>query len=245
MDYYNYNNNNISNNSYGYQMNKINSTTYNSSPAFQQNKPSQQVHQQVAGLQSINMTNNCTNKNSPLEYLERLALLPESVEVKNNSEKFDEINNNQKKRNFSNNSEEFLINNNSKKVCNNNHQMGMNFSNQRANLILNESPSSSSSTTSSSSTSSSSFNAFLPHNSILTDVDCDHLTDENTNSNNGNNIIDAANFDFLDYLPELNSTTIDQTITTATSFSNININNSEGLDLLDAAAADTDLSSWF
>ena len=29
------------------------------------------------------------------------------------------------------------------------------------------------------------------------------------------NIIDASNFDFLDYLPELNSNTIDQTITTA------------------------------
>ncbi len=27
------------------------------------------------------------------------------------------------------------------------------------------------------------------------------------------NIIDASNFDFLDYLPELNSNTIDQTIT--------------------------------
>ncbi len=261
LDYYNYNNN-TSNNSYGYQQNINNTAAYNSNPAFQQNKTPQQVHQQVGGPQahSMSMTNNNSNKNSPLEYLERLALLPESVDIKLSPEHFDEIllNNNQKKRNLSSNNEDFLLNNNSKKVCSNNinsnnHnvpssnqiQMGMSFPNQRANLILNESPSSSSSTTSSSSTSSSSFNGILPHNSILTDVDCDHLTDENTNSNNGNNIIDAANFDFLDYLPELNSTTIDQTITTATSFSNININNSDGLDLLEAAAADTDLSSWF
>ena len=49
------------------------------------------------------------------------------------------------------------------------------------------------------------------------------------NSNHDNqinltsNIIDACNFDFLDYLPELNSTTIDQTIKTATSIANSNI----------------------
>jgi hypothetical protein len=60
-----------------------------------------------------------------------------------------------------------------------------------------------------------------------------------------NLIIDASNFDFLDYLPELNSTTIDQTITTATShIAHITLDKSEPLDLLDAAAG-ADLSPWF
>lgn len=250
-------------------------------------------------MSANNQSQNMNNKNSPLEYLERLALLPESASTNDTTKnipqasateplialnglqpaqanalsQFDDLlKHNQNKRNLNNS--DGTLDNHSKRVCNNsnsnspnfksqlNHyvpsagqggQMGLNLgSNQRnSNLILNESPSSSSSSTSStSSTSSSSFNAVLPQ--LLGDGD-----ELNCNTDtNDTNIIDASNFDFLDYLPELNSTTIDQTITTATSLSNININHStvaggknDQIDLLDAAtsaavsAADTDL--WF
>ena len=120
-------------------------------------------------------------------------------------------------------------------------------SNQRSTQLLNDSPSSSSSTTSSnSSTSSACFNAVLPHSNMFNDDEQlnndDNIqpnsSDDNNNNNNNNNsssnIIDASNFDFLDYLPELNSTTIDQTITTATSFSNINLGNTDHLENIDS-----------
>ena len=122
---------------------------------------------------------------------------------------------------------------------------GFTMNNQRSTQLLNDSPSSSSSTTSSnSSTSSACFNAVLPHSNMFNDDEQlnndDNIqpnSDDNSNNNNNNsstNIIDASNFDFLDYLPELNSTTIDQTITTATSFSNINLGNTDHLENIDS-----------
>ena len=78
--------------------------------------------------------------------------------------------------------------------------------------LLNDSPLSSCSTSSTSTSSSSTGSvAFLPTPQSMLSAN-----QEPIQLISSANIIDASNFDFLDYLPELNSNTIDQTITTVT-----------------------------
>jgi hypothetical protein len=84
--------------------------------------------------------------------------------------------------------------------------------NSRNVSLLNDSPLSSCSTSSTSTSSSSTGSVpFLPTPQSMLSTN-----QEQIQLISSANIIDASNFDFLDYLPELNSNTIDQTITTVT-----------------------------
>lgn len=195
-------------------------------------------------------SNQSLNKNnSPLEYLERLALLPEcqvvdpksivneNSQIEQAQYNYDDINKNNK-RNLDLNSE--LSNtSSSKKVCSSTSSSNSNSPNfkqqlyvptnsaqqsssqQRYSNISTDSPSSSCSSTSSSSNCSNISSHQL------------QLSSSSTEQLGSANLIDTCNFDFLEYLPELNSNTIDQTITHVTSSFNLidtTTNNSEGND---------------
>lgn len=147
------------------------------------------------------------SNNSPLEYLERLAQMPESSQVVDpksivnteghliDSMTFDDINKNNKRMNLDG------TDIGGKKVCSSSSSSNSNSPNfklnnqQRYLNISSDSPSSSS-------TCSSSSSAQQPLLNNQTDIV-------------SANLIDTSNFDFLDFLPELNSNTIDQTITSS------------------------------
>ena len=89
--------------------------------------------------------------------------------------------------------------------------------NSRNVSLLNDSPLSSCSTSSTSTSSSSTGSVpFLPTPQSMLSTN-----QEQIQLISSANIIDASNFDFLDYLPELNSNTIDQTITTVTNTASV------------------------
>ena len=74
--------------------------------------------------------------------------------------------------------------------------------------------------------------AFDDDSALIASLNVNLNEQASTNANQSSdvtsaNIIDASNFDFLDYLPELNSTTIDQTITTATAESTSSSGNAQ------------------
>ncbi|CAF1018849.1 unnamed protein product [Brachionus calyciflorus] len=170
---------------------------------YQQNQYQQQQQQQTHSNEFYTQ-NYKQNNNSPLEYLERLVQQPESnpvidpKSVVNNEvisdANFEDINKNNKRINSDN------FTDNSKKVCStsSSNSNSPNFKlNQNKYLnISSDSPSSSSSCSSSSSMQQPLLNNHTDLGSA--------------------NLIDTCNFDFLDYLPELNSNTIDQTITSST-----------------------------
>ena len=233
-----------------------------------------------------------SNKNSPLEYLERLVLLPEAqtadakgeptselnsfgansgdVHQSNNSASFYEhaseihtpsgpaahqSNKNLNKRNLN----DISPISNSKKHCNTMNTMnyggGQSYNRmppqQQQQQQIYSSPSKQQTPPQQQQQASLLANdpAFDDDAALIASLNV-NLTNENNNANsmhtvaNGAdtasaNIIDASNFDFLDYLPELNSTTIDQTITTA----NIDSASSTSLSSSSAQPAQLDLHS--
>jgi hypothetical protein len=216
---------------------------------------------------SSNCLINNGNKNSPLEYLERLALLPEcqvidpksivnettTNEINNNSNYNNEnINGSQMPISITNSTSFDLIDNSkiynkrnlndmpdllssplqaNKKACN--------LSNYKASLYATGVASSHNQSQKlyqhqySMSPAGHFSTDQVPSGDLLSNemsiqnvISASNITNNSNNDNQINltsNIIDACNFDFLDYLPELNSTTIDQTIKTATSLNNSNI----------------------
>lgn len=252
------NNNNNQNNFSNWNSNPSNGySNNNANLQHQSSYNQQQIYQNSTS--NFNSNNDMSNQNvsilgksTPLDYLERLALLPECQVVDPKSIVNDETNilNGEINQN-----QQFIMNNNNtnfqqqqieslkrvnlnelnsdtaatsaKKMCTQNNNASSSNSNsptmkstnskkmvqqqqqQQPQIILNDSPSSSCSSTSLSSTSTSSF-GILP-SSINSNSEI-ISSNNNMNGNNITSIIDASNFDFLDYLPELNSNTIDQTI---------------------------------
>lgn len=193
------------NQNYGYYNNWNQSQEYYNNNYYQgqQFQPTQQPHSNDFYSHNYKQSNN----NSPLEYLERLAQMPESSQVVDpksivNTEgqlmegiNFDDINKNNKRMNLDGSD------NCGKKVCSsasssNSNSPNFKLSSQQRYLnISSDSPSSSS-------TCSSTSSAQQPLLNNQTDIV-------------SANLIDTSNFDFLDFLPELNSNTIDQTITSS------------------------------
>ncbi|RNA04852.1 hypothetical protein BpHYR1_048454, partial [Brachionus plicatilis] len=193
------------NQNYGYYNNWNQSQEYYGNNYYpgQQYQTTQQSHSNEMYSPSYNKQSN----SSPLEYLERLAQMPESSQVVDpksivNTEgqlmdgiNFDDMNKNNKRMNSDGSD------NGGKKVCSSASSSSSNSPNfklgsqHRYLNISSDSPSSSSTCSSSSSAQQPLLN--------------------NQNDIVSANLIDTSNFDFLDYLPELNSNTIDQTITSS------------------------------
>lgn len=193
------------NQNYGYYNNwNQQSQDYYNNNYYQghQFQTAQQSHSNDLNAQNFKQMNN-----SPLEYLERLAQMPESSQVVDpksivnteghliDSINFDDINKNNKRMNVDG------TDMSGKKICSSSSSSNSNSPNfkpgnqQRYLNISSDSPSSSS-------TCSSSSSAQQPILNNQTDIF-------------SANLIDTSNFDFLDLFSELNSNTIDQTITSS------------------------------